>query len=119
MTVYRTPSSPAPCAEILDPHTNSSVRYLAESAFARCRRSACSALSSFGGGAVRLSTGSPTAMKNSSCPMACTYREAADHDALNTRHARRRARLREAQRTTGLTAALKRRDFVERRRTKQ
>src|SRR5258708_34629009 len=49
-------------------HTNSSVRYFAESALARWIRSACSVWLSFGGGAVRLSTGSPTAMNNSSCP---------------------------------------------------
>src|ERR1700736_427050 len=54
------------CAE--DPHTNSSVRYFAASALARWTRSACSAGLSLGGGAVRLSTGSPIAMKNSSWP---------------------------------------------------
>src|SRR6266478_9932488 len=55
-------------AQNQDLHTNSSVRYLAESALARWMRSARSSLLSCGGGAVRLSTGSPTAMKNSSCP---------------------------------------------------
>jgi hypothetical protein len=49
-------------------YIKSSVRYFAESDFARCMRSACSSLFSEGGGAVRLPTGSPTAMKNSSCP---------------------------------------------------
>src|SRR6516162_5625689 len=50
------------------PHTKSSVLYFVERAFARCMRSARSALLRFGGGAVRLSTTSPTSMKNSSCP---------------------------------------------------
>src|SRR6266436_6324432 len=58
------PSAKPPAAS----HTNSSVRYLADNALARWMRSACSAMLSFGGGAVRLSTGSPIAMKNSSCP---------------------------------------------------
>ena len=49
-------------------YIKSSVRYFAESDFARCMRSACSSLFSEGGGAVRLPTGSPTAMKNSSSP---------------------------------------------------
>ena len=47
---------------------NSSVRYLAESAFARCPRSACSTLLSFGGRAVWLSTAAPAGTNNFSRP---------------------------------------------------
>src|ERR1700689_5614845 len=46
----------------------SSVRYFGASACAFARNAFCADSSSFGGDSVRLATGTPTAMKNSSWP---------------------------------------------------
>jgi type IV secretory pathway TrbL component len=47
---------------------SSSVRYLGASALSFSMNAACSFSLSFGGGVVRVATGTPTSMKNSSCP---------------------------------------------------
>ena len=47
---------------------SNSVRYLGASAFTFSMNAACSFLSSSGGGVVRVATGTPTSMKNFSCP---------------------------------------------------
>src|ERR1700693_2548966 len=47
---------------------SSSVRYLGASAFTFSMNAASSFSPSFGGGVVRVTTGTPTSMKNLSCP---------------------------------------------------
>jgi len=47
---------------------SSSVRYLGASAFTFSMNAAWSLSFSFGGGVVRVATGTPTSMKNFSCP---------------------------------------------------
>ena len=47
---------------------SSSVRYLGAIAFTFSMKAACSLSLSFIGGVVRVATGTPTSMKNLSCP---------------------------------------------------
>jgi hypothetical protein len=47
---------------------SNSVRYLGAIAFTFSMNAACSFSPSFGGGVVRVATGTPTSMKNFSCP---------------------------------------------------
>src|ERR1700722_7497114 len=53
------------CTHVL---LSSSVRYLGASCFILVTSFSCASFSSFGGGVVRVATGTPTSRKNFSCP---------------------------------------------------